>query len=288
MIDREWSGMEMTSAEGKLDSQTECRPGCRWWPAVVILALAAARWGHIWFVQDVDRQAKNLHTAILVIATTALLLLWVLLFSRLPRTFRLLILGGVVGIFGFSAALFEIRGVTGDLVPVVEWRWQSPPPLPDEQGEVETGKMGEPGASSQDYPQIYGPDRDGILPGPRLATDWSAQPPEELWRQPIGGGWSGFAVVGEYAVTMEQRGEKELVTCYHLLTGALIWKHADQRTTNRVSPVKVRGRSPRSSMIGCLPSAQRERSTAWNLLMGTGYGRKTSSPRTTVRFPNGE
>ncbi len=66
------------------------------------------------------------------------------------------------------------------------------------------------------------------MPAPQLATDWSAQPPKELWRQPIGGGWSGFAVVGEYAVTMEQRGETELVTCYHLLTGALIWKHADE------------------------------------------------------------
>ena len=218
----------MTSAEGKLDSRTECRAGCRWWPAVVILALAAARGGYIWFVQDVDRQAKNLHTAILVIATTALLLLWVLLFSRLPRTLRLLILGGVVGIFGLAATLLEIRGVTGDLVPIVGWRWQSVRPLPDEQDEIEIEKMIEPGASSQDYPQIYGPDRNGVLPGPRLATDWSAQPPEELWRQPIGGGWSGFAVVGEYAVTMEQRGEAELVTCYHLLTGALIWKHADQ------------------------------------------------------------
>ena len=218
----------MTTADGKLVSETEHRPGVRWWPAVVILALAASRWGYIWFVQDGDRQAKNLRTAFLLIATTALLLLWILLVSRLSWTLRLLILGGVVGIFGLSAALLEIRGVTGDLVPVVGWRWQSAPPLPDEQGGIEMGKMLEQGASSHDYPQIYGPDRNGILPGPRLATDWSAQPPVEIWRQPIGGGWSGFAVVGEYAVTMEQRGETELVTCYHLLTGALIWKHADE------------------------------------------------------------
>ena len=117
----------MTTPDRKLDSETERRPGVRWWPAVVILALAASRWGYIWFVQDGDRQANNLRTAFLLIVTTALLLLWVLLVSRLSWTLRLLILGGVVGIFGLSAALLEIRGVTGDLVPVVGWRWQSTP-----------------------------------------------------------------------------------------------------------------------------------------------------------------
>src|SRR6185436_9051644 len=117
----------MSPAEEKLESPTESYPGFRWWPAVVILALAAARWGYIWFVQDVHRQAKNLRTATLVIITTALLLVWILLFSRLPRTFRLFILGGVASIVGLSATLLEIRGVTGDLVPVIGWRWQSAP-----------------------------------------------------------------------------------------------------------------------------------------------------------------
>ena len=44
-----------------------------------------------------------------------------------------------------------------------------------------------------------------------------------VWRQPIGEGWSAFAVVNGYAVTMEQRGEREAVTAYDARTGALLW-----------------------------------------------------------------
>lgn len=202
--------------------------GLRWWPAAVILALAALVW-IVWFFQDVPRQSQNIRTSLLGLATFALLLLWWLLFSRLAWSRRLLGLGGAAALSGLVAALFEFHGVTGDLVPVVRLRWQSTPQLPSEQGKFEIGNSLEPVGSFADYPQIYGPDRNGMLPGPRLATDWTAQPPEEIWRQPIGGGWSGFAVAGEYAVTMEQRGAQELVTCYHLLTGALVWKHTDQQ-----------------------------------------------------------
>src|SRR5262249_44058000 len=47
-----------------------------------------------------------------------------------------------------------------------------------------------------------------------------------LWRQKIGAGWSGFAVHSGAAVTMEQRGEEELVTCYVAATGKAVWSHA--------------------------------------------------------------
>ena len=41
-------------------------------------------------------------------------------------------------------------------------------------------------------------------------------------------GWSGFAAVGDFAVTQEQRGDEELVVCYELLTGKIRWSHGDQ------------------------------------------------------------
>ncbi len=76
-------------------------------------------------------------------------------------------------------------------------------------------------------PQFFGPNRDGIVTNARLSHDWKSAPPQQLWRQPIGAGWSAFAVVGGRAYTQEQRGETECVTCYNLLTGRLIWIHSD-------------------------------------------------------------
>jgi outer membrane protein assembly factor BamB len=77
------------------------------------------------------------------------------------------------------------------------------------------------------WPGFRGPRRDSAIPGVRIATDWRSTTPAEVWRQPVGPGWSSFAVAGGRIYTQEQRGDEESVTAYDLTTGEIVWRHRD-------------------------------------------------------------
>jgi outer membrane protein assembly factor BamB len=125
--------------------------------------------------------------------------------------------------------LFRTQGISGDHVMEFGWRWSK---SSEEQLLTHDQPATRPAASAEaktadTWPGFRGPRRDGIISGVRIETDWSASPPVELWRRPIGPGWSSFAVSGDFLYTQEQRGSDELVSCYNATTGQPVWIHRD-------------------------------------------------------------
>src|SRR5207248_3487699 len=81
---------------------------------------------------------------------------------------------------------------------------------------------------SGDWPEFRGPGRDGVVRGVRIETNWKDVPPEKVWKQSVGPGWSSVIIVDGYLVTQEQRGESEAVACYEAETGKEVWAHEEK------------------------------------------------------------
>lgn len=139
-------------------------------------------------------------------------------------------------------ALLRTGGISGNADSDFQWRWSMTPEerlmaLSDEEALLSanggpSSKRPTAGATKNasagaDWPGFRGPERNSIIRGSRIETDWAKSPPLEMWRRPIGPGWSSFAVAGELFYTQEQRGDDEIVACYELFTGRPVWRHRD-------------------------------------------------------------
>ena len=133
--------------------------------------------------------------------------------------------------FGYWS-LIRIDAIRGDFETEMSWRWE--PTAEDRfMEELSKRKSAAPAASGQvvalpdtpEWPAFRGPQRNGHQPGTILAENWSATPPKEIWRIPVGPGWSSFSVAGDRIFTQEQRGENEGTICYHANSGEEIWAY---------------------------------------------------------------
>jgi outer membrane protein assembly factor BamB len=147
---------------------------------------------------------------------------------------RLVLVAALLSPMGYYA-LVRLDGVWGEMTANLNWRWtetteddslaeirkrQAPAPVaaPAKPLELQPG----------DWPGFRGADRDGKLRGVRVATDWDMHPPQLVWKQRVGPGWSSFAVAGSRLYTQEQRGDDETVVCYDADSGKELWVHRDE------------------------------------------------------------
>lgn len=222
--------------------------GIRWWPAVAVLGLGLAAMGVVWLDPSRSHQQRNLTALATVVFMAPLLLVWWGLLSRAPGRARAAGVGGVAGLVAAFFALFRVSGVSGDLRPIFSPRWErAAARVQATPGMAAVGTAGgAPGAGvPRDFPQFLGPGRDGVIRDVRLASGWATNPPVEAWRGAVGPAWSGFAVAGGWAVTMEQDGADELVTARRLGTGERAWSW---RWPGRYATT-IAGEGPRSTPL---------------------------------------
>jgi outer membrane protein assembly factor BamB len=181
-------------------------------------------------------------------AMNILLYCWVRMFSRWTLNGQMVAVVAIVAAQAGIHQLIRLEGFAGDGRPIWSWRWQPTPEkvLADHlqrqresKGDVKIDLAETP----LDSPGFRGVQRDGVAKCEPFAVDWQEHPPRELWQQPIGSGWSSFAVVGEYAVTMEQRGDDEATVCYEINTGRQMWEHRDRARFHEVTS----GEGPRGT-----------------------------------------
>jgi outer membrane protein assembly factor BamB len=181
--------------------------------------------------------------------------------QRLSNTARRAVLAAAILLGCASFTVVRTGGITGNAVSDLHWRWTEtpeerllaeagedpvPPPAAAEGSEPPATPaptppaVGTPATSTATtsekqpvaetravWPGFRGPNRDDVVRGVTIETDWSKSPPVELWRRKIGPGWSSFAVRGDLIYTQEQRGNDEVVSCYNRNTGKPVWRHRD-------------------------------------------------------------
>ncbi len=204
---------------------------------VWLVAIGLVRWA----APDLDFALANILTVGLALLTW-LSMCVVLTRSALPRLVWRLWFAAPFVLFGVGWACLELERVDGELRPQFRLRWRAQEALPTATTNVAPSGLST-AESPTDFPQFLGPLRDGRLPNVMVEEDWTQHPPEIRWKQTIGDGWSGFAVQGDLAITMEQRDEQEWITAYSIDDGALQWYHAiDGKHTDALG-----GTGPRST-----------------------------------------
>ncbi len=157
-------------------------------------------------------------------------MVWAIARDRIPTHLqRATMLGTIILAVGFWT-LIRTGGLNNAARSDYEWRWKASPEelllsMSEEKSPITIVTADT--TTAAEWPGFRGSRRDGVVHGQRIETDWTHAPPEELWRQPVGPGWSSFAVHGNVFYTQEQRGDDEAVSSYNLTTGAVIWRHSD-------------------------------------------------------------
>ena len=137
-----------------------------------------------------------------------------------------------IGLLPAAFILMSLRfdGISGEFSTQLTFRWKPTPEQKFLESRIE--KSDDPTKplelATGDWPAFRGANRDGVLRGVKIRSDWNQNPPKQLWRNLIGPGWSSVAVIGNRVFTQYQADANETVVCLNLADGKEVWKHVDE------------------------------------------------------------
>lgn len=227
----------------------------RWRERFTGLAVMAASVAAIWFLKHESMSLPWLFAYAVPVLSLAFVG-WAVATRRLPENIRQATMVATIVIACGAWLLFRQDGINGDHNATFGWRWSAsaeerllaesanepapastatPEPAPSvapataaQPSPTETPKTTPAETHVAEWPGFRGPARDGVVRGVKIKTDWAASPPVQLWKRPVGPGWSSFAVDGNLVYTQEQRGDNEVVACYKASNGQPVWTHTDK------------------------------------------------------------
>jgi outer membrane protein assembly factor BamB len=211
-----------------------------WWVALLLLAVVQALAVFQLTEWLPDPALSNILTMMIGFVGLLIFLGWFVLFCGVRPLIKFGSLGLVAAGIGVFFLFYRFDHFTGNMRPMFVPRFGSVAELP----EASDVAVDLATTTPNDFPQFLGPHRSLTVDSVRLANDWSKHRPKLIWKkEKFGEGLSGFAVVNGNAVTMEQYGDQEMVTCYDVKTGRLqwLWHH----TARFESPLARNG--PRST-----------------------------------------
>jgi outer membrane protein assembly factor BamB len=201
------------------------------WSAIPIMIVALIACSHVLDKSLATAMMGMMYILYALPVVCIAFVLWAVASRNLSdKTRRLTMIATIILASGFWA-LLRTNGMDGESHQDFAWRWSKTPEerlLAQENNKLTKIPLDAAAmAAEAEWPGFRGRNRDGIARGVQIKTDWSKTPPVKMWRRSIGPACSSFAIHGALLFTQEQRGEYEMVTCYNLNTGDLIWKHSD-------------------------------------------------------------
>lgn len=79
-------------------------------------------------------------------------------------------------------------------------------------------------AIAGDWPQILGPNRNGIAQNESIADSWPAGKPEFVWQRPVGDGYAGISVKQNTAILFHRVDDEEIAEGMNAQTGQKLWR----------------------------------------------------------------